>query len=684
VTYDSGVGAVIDVFSSQLSIQVTSSLSYLNNTVGLLGVNNNDINDDFTRPDGSKIAINSTQEQIYYQFGKLWSVNGSNSLFSLPDPDFDPSFVPVFFDDINRIFGNNTELKNKSIALCGEKNFQCLFDYALTGDRQAVMESQSSLKDFEAEEKILRTFPPTVQGPNSFTVTYQQPYKFQIMASSNNSGTLKYSIEANGTEPVVDPATGNVTLFINSTDFRLKYVVTDSNNNSASLSPTVTLCNCQNGGTCNPSTANTLFDSTNNLLIYGQCTCPSGFEGAFCQSAISYCSQYPCFEGVICTDNYTSHTAVCGPCPAGLIGDGSKCYDFDECVNKTAECNQICTNVLGSYNCSCNSGYALQNRTYCADIDECAQATHGCHINATCTNNAGSYSCACNNEYIGNGTACRLATISPFSTILTSIAVSSTTTTQPSVEPATSATAPTESCKNKQCKNGGLCAMNNGQEKCTCPLGLTGAICETQLHTIRGSITLPSISLNGRSVDLTSKRTRDDLKNSNSDLYIDLINLFQPELYQNLKKVKPSIDNVTVISFSIGSLIVDFKVSFTTPLTEALNELQKIFINAINGSRIGEVEHLQLIDYDECSTNKYCHQHANCLNIFASFVCSCEDGYTGNGFVCEKKETGSGALALGIILGTIVLSLLLVVALLIKKKKTRVVPLSNRNGFQQQ
>ena len=32
---------------------------------------------------------------------------------------------------------------------------------------------------------------------------------------------------------------------------------------------------------------------------------------------------------------------------------------------------------------------------------------------------------------------------------------------------------------------------------------------------------------------------------------------------------------------------------------------------------------------------------------------------------------GSGALALGIILGTIVLSLLLVVALLIKKKKTR-------------
>ena len=71
VAYDSGVSAVIDVFSSHLSIQVTSSFQYVNRTVGLLGVNNNDANDDFTRPDGTKISINSTQEQIYYQFGKL-------------------------------------------------------------------------------------------------------------------------------------------------------------------------------------------------------------------------------------------------------------------------------------------------------------------------------------------------------------------------------------------------------------------------------------------------------------------------------------------------------------------------------------------------------------------------------------------------------------------------------------
>ena len=120
-----------------------------------------------------------------------------------------------------------------------------------------------------------------------------------------------------------------MTWFVNSTDFRLKYVVVDSNNNSASLSPTVTLCNCQNGGACNPLVANTLFESTNNLLIYGECTCPAGFADAFCQNPISYCTQDPCFEGVNCTDNFTSQSAVCDPCPLGYIGDGRKCFGMN-------------------------------------------------------------------------------------------------------------------------------------------------------------------------------------------------------------------------------------------------------------------------------------------------------------------------------------------------------------------
>ena len=170
------------------------------------------------------------------------------------------------------------------------------------------------------------TFPPTIQGPSTLNVTFNTMFSFKIVASSNTSSNLVYSIQANGTELTVDPTTGNVTWFINSTDFRLRYVVTDSNNNSVALSPTVTLCNCRNGGACNPAVANALFETTNNLLKYGDCSCVSGFSDAFCQTVVSYCVQRPCFEGVNCTDNVTSQSADCGPCPTGYTGNGRQCY----------------------------------------------------------------------------------------------------------------------------------------------------------------------------------------------------------------------------------------------------------------------------------------------------------------------------------------------------------------------
>ena len=35
------------------------------------------------------------------------------------------------------------------------------------------------------------------------------------------------------------------------------------------------------------------------------------------------------------------------------------CIDIDECRSNTDGCSQVCTNTEGSYICSCNSGYRL-------------------------------------------------------------------------------------------------------------------------------------------------------------------------------------------------------------------------------------------------------------------------------------------------------------------------------------
>ena len=42
------------------------------------------------------------------------------------------------------------------------------------------------------------------------------------------------------------------------------------------------------------------------------------------------------------------------------------------------------------------------------------------------------------------------------------------------------------------------------------------------------------------------------------------------------------------------------------------------------------------LDIDECINETYhCHANATCTNTVGSFICSCEDGFTGNGTYCE-------------------------------------------------
>ena len=79
-------------------------------------------------------------------------------MFTLPDPDYDPTFVPLFFDTIDTLFANNTALKEKALATCGATSFTCLFDASITGDVNAASESKGSLDLFETENKTICKF----------------------------------------------------------------------------------------------------------------------------------------------------------------------------------------------------------------------------------------------------------------------------------------------------------------------------------------------------------------------------------------------------------------------------------------------------------------------------------------------------------------------------------------------
>ena len=72
--------------------------------------------------------------------------------------------------------------------------------------------------------------------------------------------------------------------------------------------------------------------------------------------------------------------------------------DIDECVEGTHRCTNHCHNTIGSYECSCDSGYQLNpDENTCDDIDECNEEPPKC--DQRCHNTKGGYTCSCEVGY---------------------------------------------------------------------------------------------------------------------------------------------------------------------------------------------------------------------------------------------------------------------------------------------
>ena len=97
--------------------------------------------------------------------------------------------------------------------------------------------------------------------------------------------------------------------------------------------------------------------------------------------------------------------------------------DCDECQLDYHGCAHNCVNTHGSYYCTCTIGYELASdqhnctgelimvKIYCTscyntDINECVRGTHNCDQN--CHNTIGSFHCSCNTGYFlsVNGYSC--------------------------------------------------------------------------------------------------------------------------------------------------------------------------------------------------------------------------------------------------------------------------------------
>lgn len=75
--------------------------------------------------------------------------------------------------------------------------------------------------------------------------------------------------------------------------------------------------------------------------------------------------------------------------------------DINECEEHENICkNGHCTNTFGSFMCSCNEGFRLdESGVVCVDINECEENPGICSV-GECINEEGKYYCLCPEGYM--------------------------------------------------------------------------------------------------------------------------------------------------------------------------------------------------------------------------------------------------------------------------------------------
>ncbi|XP_066182017.1 mucin-4 [Sylvia atricapilla] len=375
--FDGTIAVSVLATSGMLSVVCSLPDWYRNSTRGLLGVWDHDPADDFQMPNGTSIPVNSSEEEIY-SYGMTWAV-GEHCLFSQPLDSPALNFTPFFLSRLRQ----ENESQYQLAALQCHSSKECIYDSLSTGNLALGLATQSLAADFQQRKTALNAFPPIITGDSSITAFRTEKVRRQFHVLGAGARFIpRLSPELNITE--------NGTVIWEPhriAPFTINLEAVGSNNISALLQLRFTLCRCSRSQECDYS--NTVIVKQSSLQVVCQkaplvthcacphascagcplcppilltfpkpvslsssqlarCRCESGYLGAFCQYPPDPCSR-GCFPGVGC-DPFSG----CGPCPAGLTGDGQHCSDVDECV-QGMECpgNSTCTNTVGSYICSC-------------------------------------------------------------------------------------------------------------------------------------------------------------------------------------------------------------------------------------------------------------------------------------------------------------------------------------------
>jgi len=403
-----------------------------------------------------------------------------------------------------------------------------------------------------------------------------------------------------------------------------------------------------NGGTCSSSSANGRGD--------WDCGCASGYSGVANERTSGYSS--------VSNPPYTIRVSAVDGC-----ADVNECLTPNRCGTAAAG---SCSNSVGSFTCTCNSGYTLVGGV-CVDRNECTAIPGRCGM-GTCFNNTGSFSCTCNAGFSFNGTTCidnDLCNPTPCGANSTcSVRVFP----MPGLPGFTCGCIPgytrdgrlgcvdNDECATPRICGTGTCANIGGSYACTCPSGYEGSPTGGTCTDIDECVVTPGICGIGTCTDRAGSYTctcpAGYLAMGGTCVNIDecatnpcgagLCTEIEPGpgyacACQGGYTAPASGGTCTDVNECL-----DPAVSLCSPNASCANSVGA-FTCTCNVGYTGDGR--ECLDVDECASDatNECDVNATCTDNDGSYDCACDAGWAGTGFLCaDDDDCASGAVTCGV------------------------------------
>ncbi|XP_072894885.1 mucin-like protein [Hemitrygon akajei] len=374
-TFQDGISITVSAKMGALSFTTSLDNSLKNKTEGLLGVWNDDKTDDFKAANGTYLEFDGTnvpnERIIFLNFGLTWKTTVNNSVFTYNMAIGEGwytfnnnSFIPKFYDELLQT--SDKDKIDKANETC-QGNDNCIFDVLSTDDLSFGTATLQSMNSFAAQNSTMKNFPPNITGTSRVQTRLNEPVYTLFAATDANNDVVTFSVLTDSPDIRITE-NGNFSWHPTTSTPVFAVIIANDSKGVSELGLTLTLCNCSINSSCDYSRSIFSMSKNNSIFKIPSCSCTPAYTGDYCSEDFDACQDNQCFLNDTCKDQPAPLEGyTCAPCPDNLKGDGLKCFDLDECLENISSCEQICTNVIASYNCSCYEGYTVNpmNHSLC-------------------------------------------------------------------------------------------------------------------------------------------------------------------------------------------------------------------------------------------------------------------------------------------------------------------------------